>query len=147
MFTKLKQKAYEEGFAKSRQIGYDEALKFAVEYYETPTPSPVKQEKTIHKNQTSINAFRNLDDFLTWCKCIWEVCDSDFFRSYLFENTNIKEVEDIILYLNYLYEDDRIRTIYPTTYNYIPELIISLHEVRDNKLMLESVNKINTRGE
>jgi hypothetical protein len=124
--------------------GFNKGLVFAQEYYEGKAHDEhIKQEvNEVESKPTNLEIFRSLEETLAWCSTVYDIADSDYFRVYLFENITIETIENMINYLNYLSMDEGIINTYPMTSEFLPEIIMSLHEVIDHKLILTEAEKV-----
>ena len=123
---------------------------FAQEYYEGKSHDEyikqevdkVEEKVKQSKELSNTEKFEELESFMIWISNIYDIVDSNFFISYLFKDTTIDYLEGMIKYLDYLSINEDIQYMYPETVECIPEIIMSLHEVIENKKLLEQAERV-----
>ena len=125
--------AYNIGFDKGENHGYQKAYSEVTEYI----------NKTKQENPNRIETNEELtDSLMLFLKSIAEIVNTKFFIHTCFETSDSKFIKQYLDFIDYAESSFELKTNYPQTHYYLPELKKAFKLIYDNKLVVEDAKKL-----
>jgi len=132
-FKQGQTEGYNIGFDKGENQGYQKAYGEVTEYI----------NKTKQENPDRIETNEELtDSLMLFLKSIAEIVNTKFFIHTCFETSDSKFIKQYLDFIDYAESSFELKTNYPQTHYYLPELKKAFKLIYDNKLVVEDAKKL-----
>lgn len=110
---------------------------------QTIKPSKPSKSTQLTKNTTEKQILNiTIEEIMSWLKTVIEIAETKFFKSTYFELVSLKEIKNIIEYLDYINHTFEYKTLYPHTYPHVNIIKKSIEEAYNKKLLAEEAQKL-----
>ena len=124
---------FDKGEAQGMSNGYQKAYGEVTEYI----------NKTKQENPDRIETNAELtDSLMLFLKSIAEIVNTKFFINTCFDNCDSKFIKQYLDFIDYAESSFELKTNYPQTHYYLPELKKAFKQIYDNKLVVEDAKKL-----
>ena len=124
---------YNIGFEKGEINGYQKAYGEITEYV----------NKTKQENPDRIETNEELtDSIMLFLKSIAEIVNTKFFINTCFDNCDSNFIKKYLDFIDYAEGNFELKTTYPQTHYFLPELKNGFEKIYQNKLVVEDAKKL-----
>ena len=132
-FKQGQTEGYNIGFEKGEYQGYQKAYGEITEYI----------NKTKQENPDRIETNEELtDSIMLFFKSIAEIVNTKFFINTCFDNCDSKFIKQYLDFIDYAESSFELKTTYPQTHYFLPELKKAFKQIYDNKLIIEDAKEL-----
>jgi len=134
-YNKILQLGYDQGYAKGAETGQKLGFKNGqiTEYV----------NKTKQENPDRIETNEELtDSIMLFLKSIAEIVNTKFFINTCFDNCDSNFIKKYLDFIDYAEGNFELKTTYPQTHYFLPELKNGFEKIYQNKLVVEDAKKL-----
>jgi len=153
LFFKIFQKRYDQGHIDGKKSGLVEGYNIGFDKGEIQGISKGYQKaygevteyinKTKQENSDRIETNEELtDSLMLFLKSIAEIVNTKFFIHTCFETSDSKFIKQYLDFIDYAESSFELKTNYPQTHFYLPELKKAFKQIYDNKIVIEDAKKL-----